>query len=91
MVDVYWRADKEARLPVMVRVMCADQSGMLAGISAAFSASGVNIAEAHCRTDKDGAATNTFQVLIADSKQLTQALRTIRQLEGVYSVERVRA
>jgi GTP diphosphokinase / guanosine-3',5'-bis(diphosphate) 3'-diphosphatase len=91
MVDVYWRADKQARLPVLIRVMCADQSGMLAAISAVFSASGVNIAEAHCRTNKDGGATLTFQVLVADAGQLKDALRTIRGLKGIYSVDRVRA
>ena len=34
-------------------------------------------------------AVNTFEVVISDLKQLTDLMRTIEQLHGVYSVERI--
>ena len=37
----------------------------------------------------DDRAVNTFEVTISDLKQLTDLMKTIERLKGVYSVERV--
>ena len=54
-----------------------------------FSKKGVNISQANCRVTGDDRAVNTFEVTISDLKQLTDVMRTIESLNGVYSVERV--
>jgi GTP pyrophosphokinase len=41
-----------------------------------------------CRATGDDRAVNTFEVTISDLKQLTDLMRTIERLQGVYSVER---
>ncbi len=91
-LDVHWNdEDKSATRPVTVRVNCTDKPGLLAGISQCFTTCSVNIAEAHCRTSKDGRAVNTFEVLISDVAQLNNAMSAIRRIDGVTSVERVRS
>ena len=54
-----------------------------------FSKKGVNISQANCRATGDDRAVNTFEVTISDLKQLTDLMKTIERLNGVYSVERV--
>ena len=90
-VDVYWNVEEEvATRPVIIRVWCTNAPGLLANISQAFTSAKVNIAEAHCRTT-GGRAINTFEVHVADINQLNKALSSIRKIEGVDEVERVRA
>ena len=49
----------------------------------------MNISQANCRATGDDRAVNTFEVVIKDLKQLTDLMRTIEQLNGVFSVERI--
>jgi guanosine-3',5'-bis(diphosphate) 3'-pyrophosphohydrolase len=62
---------------------------LLADMSNIFSKKGVNISQANCRVTGDDRAVNTFEVTISDLKQLTDVMKTIENLNGVYSVERV--
>ena len=77
------------RLAETVRVLTADRPGLLADISQTFSKKGVNISQANCRATGDDRAVNTFEVTISDLKQLTDVIRSIERLQGVFSVERV--
>ncbi len=89
-VDVQWdvRAG-EFKRPVTVRVLTSDRPGLLADISQKFSAAGVNISQANCRSTGDDRAVNTFEVAISDLKQLQGVMSAIERIQGVYSVERV--
>jgi len=49
---------------------------------------GVNIVQANARATDQGAV-STFEVEIADVKQLNDVLRAIGKIPGVHSVERV--
>lgn len=88
-VDVAWDVKSDFRRPVTLRVMTADRPGLLADMSQIFSKKGVNISQANCRATGDDRAVNTFEVTIADLKQLTDLMRSIEKLTGVFSVERV--
>ena len=88
-VDVSWNTSGEFKRPVSLRVLTQDRPGLLAEISQAFSTRGVNISQANCRATGDDRAVNTFEVTIRDLKQLTELMRTIERLSGVYSVERI--
>lgn len=89
MIPVRWAGgDTEQRHAVNLRVYSSDRPGMLANISQSFSDSGVNISQAHCLTTDDQRAVNTFEVLVKDVDQLTQAMRRIEKIKGVYRVER---
>jgi GTP pyrophosphokinase len=88
-VDVSWDVRGDFKRPVTLRVLTADRPGLLADISNTFSKKGVNISQANCRATGDDRAVNTFEVVISDLKQLTELMRTIERLHGVYSVERI--
>jgi guanosine-3',5'-bis(diphosphate) 3'-pyrophosphohydrolase len=88
-VDVNWDVRGDFKRPVTLRVLTADRPGLLADISNTFSKKGVNISQANCRATGDDRAVNTFEVTISDLKQLTDLMRTIERLNGVYSVERI--
>jgi len=88
-VDVTWDVRGDFKRPVTLRVLTADRTGLLADISNIFSKKGVNISQANCRATGDDRAVNTFEVTISDLKQLTDLMRTIERLSGVYSVERI--
>jgi len=88
-VDVAWDVRGDVKRPVTLRVLTADRPGLLADMSNIFSKKGVNISQANCRATGDDRAVNTFEVTISDLKQLTDLMKTIERLNGVYSVERV--
>jgi guanosine-3',5'-bis(diphosphate) 3'-pyrophosphohydrolase len=88
-VDVAWDVRGDYKRPVTLRVLTADRPGLLADMSNIFSKKGVNISQANCRATGDDRAVNTFEVTISDLKQLTDLMKTIERLNGVYSVERV--
>ena len=88
-VDVSWDVRGDFKRPVTLRVLTRDRPGLLADISNTFSQKGVNISQANCRSTGDDRAVNTFEVTISDLKQLTELMRTIERLQGVYSVERI--
>jgi len=88
-IDVQWDVRGDFKRPVTLRVLTADRPGLLADISNTFSKKGVNISQANCRATGDDRAVNTFEVTISDLKQLTELMRTIEGLSGVYSVERI--
>ena len=88
-VDVAWDIRGDFKRPVTLRVLTSDRPGVLADISQTFSKKGVNISQANCRATGDERAVNTFEVVISDLKQLTELMRTIERLQGVYSVDRI--
>lgn len=89
-VDVEWDVKAgEFKRPVTVRVLTSDRPGLLADISQKFSAAGVNISQANCRSTGDDRAVNTFEVAISDLKQLQGVMAAIERIKGVYSVERI--
>ncbi|MDP3572514.1 MAG: TGS domain-containing protein, partial [Archangium sp.] len=88
-VDVAWDVRGDFRRPVTLRVLTADRPGLLADMSQIFSKKGVNISQANCRATGDDRAVNTFEVTITDLKQLTDLMKNIEKLTGVFSVERV--
>jgi GTP pyrophosphokinase len=88
-VDVAWDVRGDYKRAVTLRVLTADRPGLLADMSNIFSKKGVNISQANCRVTGDDRAVNTFEVTISDLKQLTDVMKTIENLNGVYSVERV--
>lgn len=89
-VDVQWDLRVgDFKRPVTVRVLTSDRPGLLADISQKFSAAGVNISQANCRSTGDDRAVNTFEVAISDLKQLQGVMTAIERIRGVFSVERV--
>jgi GTP pyrophosphokinase len=87
-VDVQWDVKADFRRSVTLRILTADRPGLLADISQTFSKKGINISQANCRATGDDRAVNTFEVNVTDLKQLTDVMRSIEKIHGVYAVER---
>ncbi|MDH3728440.1 MAG: TGS domain-containing protein, partial [Myxococcales bacterium] len=87
-VQVSWADDVKVDLPVSLRVMTDDRSGILASVSSVFSSNGVNINEASCLS-KDGRAENMFHFRIGDLDRLRDIMRGVAKVQGVIDVERV--
>jgi GTP pyrophosphokinase len=90
-VPVSWDTKVQVNRSVQLRVISEDKPGLLATMSQAFSAAGVNILNANCRARKDNHAINTFMVSIKDTSQLRSVMKTIEGIQGVHSVERIGA
>jgi GTP pyrophosphokinase len=88
-VDVAWDVHGEFKRVVNLRVHSDDRKGLLAAMSETFAEVGVNIVQANARAGGDRSAVSTFEVEIADVKQLNDVLRAIGSIPGVHSVERV--
>jgi len=89
-VYLVWEEGLELERPVTVEVRTANMVGLLAEMSRAFSANGVNIKQANCRSLPDGdRAINTFQASVSSLRQLEALLQSLKQINGVLGVERV--
>jgi GTP pyrophosphokinase len=88
-IDVEWTSDGKTTHDVAIQIVCADKPGLLAHISQAFTDSGVNISQAHCRATEDRRAVNTFHASVTDLEQLKAVMRSLQRIKGVYSVDRV--
>lgn len=88
-IDVSWDSSTKSLSLVSVRIESLNRKGILAEVSKFFSARGVNIMGATCRTFEDDYAVNTFQFQIEDLSKLNALIRGIVKIEGVLRVERV--
>ncbi len=91
-VDVRWNIQNagQVRRHVKLRVLSLDQPGLLATMSQAITASGVNISSAHIRTTKDRKAIAVFDIEVGDLSQLERVASSLESKKGVISVERVK-
>jgi len=90
-VEVEWDSNADVSRAVQLRVITENRTGILAEISQEFTSAGVNILNANCKTRKDALAVNTFMVSIKDAAQLRNVMKSIENLKGIHSIERVRA
>lgn len=88
-VEVTWDTLEDNTYPVRLRVMAADQKGMLAAVSNAISAAEANIQEAKILTTPDHKAIFHFVVEVSHGSHLKRILTGIRNVEGVLRVERM--
>ena len=88
-VEVAWDVRGDFKRVVNLRVKSDDRKGLLARMSETFADVGVNIVQANARSNGEQGAVSTFEVEIADVKQLNDVLRAIGNIPGVHSVERV--
>ncbi|HLK10436.1 MAG TPA: bifunctional (p)ppGpp synthetase/guanosine-3',5'-bis(diphosphate) 3'-pyrophosphohydrolase [Candidatus Binatia bacterium] len=90
-IDVQWENGKGSPRPVKLEVTCVDRPGLLAAMSKAISAAGINIAGARVQNVGDHKAQNTFELVVSSLEELTRVMRSLERVRGVMRVERVRA
>jgi GTP pyrophosphokinase len=89
-VDVDWDGAVGNFRPVQLEVMCVDSPGLLAAMSKAIAATGVNITRAQVRSTPDRKALNTFEVMVDSVDALNRVMRGLGKVKGVMKVQRVR-
>jgi GTP pyrophosphokinase len=88
-VEVTWDIRGDFKRAVNLRVRSDDRKGLLARLTETFAGVGVNILTANARSNGTQGAVSTFEIEIADVKQLNDVVRAIGAIPGVKSVERV--
>lgn len=90
-IDVAWAEDTQAVYLVNIQIEALDRQGLLSDISRVLSDNGVNLISGNISTTKERLARSSFVFEIADSHQITQVLRDLRRIDGVYDAYRVTA
>lgn len=90
-IDVAWAEGAQAVYLVNIQIEALDRQGLLSDVSRVLSDNGVNLISGSISTTKEHLARSSFVFEIADSRQINQVLRDLRQIEGVYDAYRVTA
>ncbi len=89
-VDVQWSIREKHTYPVGMRVVCKDQKGLVAELSAVISSMDINISHAEIDTRlHDMQAICDFKLDVNDLNQFNQIVSAIKKLKSVISVERI--
>jgi GTP pyrophosphokinase len=89
-VPVVWREGEDSPRPIRIEVVCVDQPGLLAAMSKAIAAVGVNISTAEVRNSAtDGRAVSNFEVHVSNAHQLDTLMRSLAAIDGVTRVSRL--
>ena len=89
-VDVQWSIGEKQTYPVGMRVVCKDQKGLVAELSAIISSMDINISHAEIDTRlHDMQAICDFKLDVNDLNQFNQVVSAIKKLKSVISVERI--
>ena len=87
-VEISWDTKAKINRAVQLRVVTANQPGILANVGQTFMAQGINISEANCRASDDGRAVNLFSFVCEDLQQLKAVMKALAKVKGVVGVER---
>jgi len=87
-VEITWDSKARINRSVQLRVVTANQPGILANVGQTFMAQGINISEANCRAGDDGRAVNLFSFVCQDLQQLKNVMKALQKVKGVVAVER---
>ncbi|MFV2197300.1 RelA/SpoT family protein [Nocardiopsis sp. LOL_012] len=90
MVKVEWSITDDSMFLVALHVEALDRSRLLSDITRVLSDQHVNILSATVQTSRDRVAQSRFTFEMADPAHLGSVLRSVRNVDGVYDVYRVR-
>ncbi len=90
MVQVEWSITDDSMFLVALHVEALDRSRLLSDITRVLSDQHVNILSATVQTSRDRVAQSRFTFEMADPAHLGSVLRSVRKVDGVYDVYRVR-
>ena len=88
-VAVSWDNGAKYVRPIKIEVLCEDWPGLLAAMSKAISAVGINITSADVRTLPDKRARDVFEVMVASAEDLERVMRNLERVRGVVKVARI--
>ena len=87
-VPVVWKEGEQSPRPIRLEVLCVDRPGLLAAMSKAIAAAGVNIRHAEVKS-VDGRALSIFEMDVLNAGQLNSLMHSIAAIDGVMRVSRM--
>jgi GTP pyrophosphokinase len=91
LVEVEWGSAPGSMFLVSIQVEALDRHRLLSDVTKALADERVNILSASVQTSRDRVAISRFTFELADPAHLGAVLQTVRNVEGVFDVERVTA
>jgi len=89
-LDVEWAPDTDKMFDVGVRVTVANQRGVLAKVAAAIAAAGSNIDNVNMDEERNLYTTMHFTLQVANRLHLARVMRSLRRIQEVVRIARVR-
>jgi len=89
-INVEWALKEKTLHKVRIVIHTVDKPGILADVSASIASCGVNISQANVETTDKKEASLDLSIEITDLAHLQHVINSIKQLKGVYRVERVK-
>jgi guanosine-3',5'-bis(diphosphate) 3'-pyrophosphohydrolase len=91
LVEVEWASQPGSVFLVAIQVEALDRHRLLSDVTKALADERVNILSASVQTTRDRVAVSRFTFELADPAHLGAVLQTVRNVDGVFDVERVTA
>jgi GTP pyrophosphokinase len=91
LVEVDWASQPGSVFLVAIQVEALDRHRLLSDVTKALADERVNILSASVQTSRDRVAISRFTFELADPAHLGAVLQTVRNVDGVFDVERVTA
>ncbi|UOY02797.1 RelA/SpoT family protein [Blastococcus sp. PRF04-17] len=91
LVEVEWASQPGSVFLVAIQVEALDRHRLLSDVTKALADERVNILSASVQTSRDRVAISRFTFELADPAHLGAVLQAVRNVEGVFDVERVTA
>jgi guanosine-3',5'-bis(diphosphate) 3'-pyrophosphohydrolase len=91
LVEVEWASQPGSVFLVAIQVEALDRHRLLSDVTKALADERVNILSASVQTTRDRVAVSRFTFELADPAHLDAVLQTVRNVDGVFDVERVTA
>ncbi|MBC7354866.1 MAG: bifunctional (p)ppGpp synthetase/guanosine-3',5'-bis(diphosphate) 3'-pyrophosphohydrolase [Desulfomicrobiaceae bacterium] len=89
LLDVRWEGEEERPYPARMRILCRNQRGVLAEVSALLAKEGVNIDSGQFSSTPDGLTEMEFVVEVKNASHLYTAMDKLRRLASVREVVRL--
>jgi GTP pyrophosphokinase len=91
LVEVEWASQPGSVFLVAIQVEALDRHRLLSDVTKALADERVNILSASVQTSRDRVAVSRFTFELADPAHLGAVLQAVRNVDGVFDVERVTA
>jgi GTP pyrophosphokinase len=91
LVEVEWASNPGSMFLVAIQVEALDRHRLLSDVTKALADERVNILSASVQTSRDRVAISRFTFELADPAHLGAVLQAVRNVDGVFDVERVTA
>jgi GTP pyrophosphokinase len=89
LLNITWEGQEDHPYPADIRIICANERGMLAKISTMLNEEGINIDSGHFASNVDGNSQLDFTVEVKDLNQLYNALAKVKSIRQVREAVRM--